>query len=159
MDGINMAHLPQNPSEATKRRNPHVWAGVVAANEARTANAVPAASDFFAQKVSGQPKKLLRQSAKPLNKLELDFLARLVGQFGANNVFAQSISFKLGNGVRFLPDFVVFYAGFVRCYETKGWMRDDAAVKIKVAASKYPQIDWYLVWRNNNQFQEQRILP
>jgi hypothetical protein len=32
--------------------------------------------------------------------------------------------------------------------ETKGFMRDDAAVKLKVAASMYPAFGWLLVTRD-----------
>ena len=51
----------------------------------------------------------------------------------------ESITFKLADGCRYTPDFVVMMPnGDLEARETKGWWRDDARVKIKCAAEKYP---------------------
>lgn len=46
---------------------------------------------------------------------------------------------KLADATFYVPDFRVVYPdGRVEFHEVKGYMRDDAAVKIKVAASVHP---------------------
>jgi len=46
-----------------------------------------------------------------------------------------------------------------RAYEVKGFMRDDAAVKLKVAASLYPWIKFHLVTRKKGEWIIQEVLP
>ena len=56
----------------------------------------------------------------------------------------EGLSFKLGNGAYFTPDFVVvlwhekFGGCMIELHEVKGHWREAARVRIKVAASKYP---------------------
>lgn len=51
----------------------------------------------------------------------------------------EGIKLKLADNTFYTPDFfVVTKDRELECRETKGFMRDDAAVKIKVAASLYP---------------------
>lgn len=61
----------------------------------------------------------------------------------------EAITLKLAADVRYTPDFLVirpFPEGSrVEVYEVKGHMRDDARVKLRVAASLYPWIQFYLV--------------
>lgn len=99
-------------------------------------------------------KRLRQQTGQKMNKLEAAFYAYLCAARPAGQVFSQAITFKLGNGVRFTPDFMVMADATnehenpvteLIAYETKGFMRDDAAVKIKVAAALYPQIRFHLV--------------
>jgi hypothetical protein len=48
-------------------------------------------------------------------------------------------TFKLAKDTRFTPDFMVMLPdGVLEAHETKGFFRDDAKVKIKVAAEKFP---------------------
>ncbi len=90
---------------------------------------------------------LRQQSGDALNGLERAFLAHLaVRKLG--EVLTQAITLKIANGVRYTPDFVeVRYSTGLIAYEVKGFMRDDAAVKIKVAASLYPWISFFLATR------------
>lgn len=106
--------------------------------------------------------KRLRQSSKPdLNKLESAFLLHLREQLGQSaTILAHDLTFRLGNGVRYTPDFVVFYGGLACCYEVKGpraW--DDAIVKLKVAPGKYPMFKWVLAWRDGGKWKLQTMLP
>ena len=97
------------------------------------------------------PAKTLRQKRGPkLNKTEAAFGEWLKSRTPAT-VRAQEITLSLGNGVRYTPDFSVTDA-FECCdfYEVKGFMRDDAAVKLKVAASKYPEFTFFLVHRDKS---------
>jgi hypothetical protein len=51
----------------------------------------------------------------------------------------QGITLKLGDDCRYTPDYFVLMADWTcECHEVKGWMRDDALVKVKVAARLYP---------------------
>lgn len=104
--------------------------------------------------------KRLRQSSAPkMNKLEQEFYEALRNsEMLCVNV--QSISFVLGNGVKYTPDFCAWNKdGTMRCFEVKGFMRDDAAVKLKVAATMFPMIKWNLVWKVGPNWREQGILP
>ncbi len=114
-----------------------------------------------------RPAKRLRQSSKPLmNKLETEFNAILqTGKmFGltVSNVRAQSIRFKLGNGIWFKPDFTcrVMETQFPMGIEVKGPHAFRGGFEnLKVAASQYPEIKWLLVWKDKGQWTFQDIFP
>lgn len=83
----------------------------------------------------------------------------------------EGITLKLGNGVRYTPDFTAWSEedpsparmGWLQCYEVKGFMRDDAAVKIKVAAALFPFFRFYLVKQKTKKqgggWSIERVLP
>lgn len=51
----------------------------------------------------------------------------------------EAMTLKLADDTRYTPDFFVMLPdGTVRFEETKGFLRDDALVKIKVAATMFP---------------------
>lgn len=51
----------------------------------------------------------------------------------------EGLTLKLGDDCRYTPDFLVIYAdGYMELHETKGFMRDDALVKLRTAARIYP---------------------
>ena len=51
-------------------------------------------------------------------------------------------------GVNYTPDFFVDYGTHMEFHEVKGFWRDDAKVKLSVAAHKYPQFRFKAVqWR------------
>ena len=97
------------------------------------------------------PAKTLRQKRGPkLNKTEAAFEAYLKARYDVEDwvLGSQNITLQLGNGVRYTPDFNAFARrGDMRpmFWEVKGFMRDDAGVKLKVAAALYPQFDFALV--------------
>lgn len=109
------------------------------------------------------PEKRLRQSSKPeMNKLESDYYTQvLLAFYKVEEVLVHDITFRLGNGVRYTPDFAVFDGQKPACYELKGPMAwDDSIVKLKVAASKYKMFRWVLVWRDEAKaWKTQEILP
>lgn len=96
-------------------------------------------------------KPTLRQKRGPkMNKTEAAFEAYLKARYDPEDwaLGSQNITLQLGNGVRYTPDFNAFSRrGDMRpmFWEVKGHMRDDAAVKLKVAAALYPQFDFALV--------------
>ena len=110
--------------------------------------------------------RLRQKQGDGMNKTERAFLEHLNSQYGPPWIHsAQSITLRLANGVRFTPDFfsVCQHAlndVIVMSWETKGHMRDDAAVKLKVAASGYRWIKFNLVTkRKGGGWDIQQILP
>lgn len=95
--------------------------------------------------------RLKQRTGPKLNKTEALFLEYLKRLHPAPaEVHPQEVTLVLANGVRYTVDFMVFLAepidGFRMIgYETKGHMRDDAAVKIKMAADRWRMIRWVLV--------------
>ena len=106
-------------------------------------------------------KARLRQKAGDgLNKTERAFLGHLKRQDCGARVYSQAITLKLANGVRYTPDFIVVDEWRLTAYEVKGFMRDDAAVKLKVAATAYPWISFHLVTkRKGGGWDIQAVLP
>lgn len=51
----------------------------------------------------------------------------------------EGITLKLGPDARYTPDFFLMLVdGTLECHETKGFRRDDAMVKLRVAAGMFP---------------------
>lgn len=125
----------------------------------------PPTSHPVVQKVSEQPKRI-RQRVKPLmNRLEQRFFDHLCQAH--KPLYAQSITFKIANGLRYTPDVFCFewhWQGDDRpvAWEVKGpWMTDDAVVKLKVFAAAYPNILVLLVWEDKatGQWLNQIVYP
>jgi len=134
-----------NHPESFKKRNPHLFGFQ---------------KEAIAAAMLGTPVKIVRQQTGPkLNKTEADFLVSLQHS-GHKTIHIQAITLLLANGVRYTPDFVCTLAGGdVFAYEVKGFMRDDAAVKIKVAAKEYPWISFCLVVKRKGGWSHQQIYP
>ena len=86
-----------------------------------------------------------------MNKLERAFWERLRDAYGYR-ASREPITLKLAGRTRYTPDFMSYMGlkkGEYACtfWEVKGFMRDDAAVKLKVAASMYLVFDFVLVTR------------
>lgn len=85
-----------------------------------------------------------RGATKPgaMNKTEARYAEQLRLRQLAGEIewFAyEAWTFKLATDTRYTPDFVVMLAGgALECHEVKGFWRDDAKVKIKIAAEKFP---------------------
>jgi len=96
-----------------------------------------------------------------LNKTERAFLeflrSRDTGWIGVQNV-----TLKIGDDCRYTPDFLVITQGWeppVVFYECKGFWRDDARVKIKVAARQFPWAKFIAVQRIKGQWRFEEIKP
>ena len=100
--------------------------------KAHTANAAP----VFSSAPSNDEAKL--------NKTER---ARLGYLFCCgHNVGIQAVTFKLGDDCRFTPDFnYITSEGRMVFEDVKGFQRDDALVKIKVAARKFSWATFLIV--------------
>ncbi len=89
---------------------------------------------------SASGKKRLRQS-RGLNKTETAFLAYLQAAYPEPRckVYSQAIRVKLANGSYYKADFMtVSKEDGIRLWETKGFMREAAALRVKSAATLYP---------------------
>lgn len=57
------------------------------------------------------------------------------------------LKFRLAKRTWFTPDFLVITEQGLEVHEVKGFMRDDANVKLKTCAEMYPWFRWFLVRR------------
>ena len=100
-----------------------------------------------------KPKAIRQHQGDGMNKWERAFLADLRSRYSGSLVsIHREVSLPIGNGVRYKVDFVVAMklsedggASIVRAFEVKGQFRSTGIVKLKVAASTYPWIQFYLV--------------
>jgi hypothetical protein len=81
-----------------------------------------------------------------MNKLEAAYAQRL-GEYGLEYHY-EAITLKLAFNTRYTPDFLVIgNDDVVEFHETKGFRREDAIVKLKVAAAKFPWFRFLLCER------------
>lgn len=77
-----------------------------------------------------------------MNKTEAAFAMRLEAQKRSGAIhdwFYEAVTFKLAHDCRYTPDFLVIESdGRLVLHETKGFMRDDALVKLRVFAKQFP---------------------
>lgn len=60
----------------------------------------------------------------------------------------EAVTFKLAYRTTYTPDFLVVYPDHFEVVEIKGFLRDDAAVKFKTAADKFPHLKWKMIrWK------------
>lgn len=124
--GLGIAHL--HPDHPGNERNRHDLAVAVTKH--------------------GLPDQPTRAPVDGMNKLERAFWERLKNEFG-ELAYREGLTFRLAGRTRYTPDFVVIEKLGVTAYEVKGFMRDDASVKLKVAASMFPLFSFVLVTRPN----------
>lgn len=119
-------------------------------------------AQVLGQQPQAKPEKRLRQKEVKMNGLELRFYEHLKKQYAGalDRIYPQGVTLLLGNGVRYTPDFThINSLGRFQFFETKGsFMRDDAAVKLKVAASTFPLCQFTLVWWKDGAWNFQYIL-
>ncbi len=93
----------------------------------------------------------VRTTVRTMNKLEGDYKARLFMQgLAGESVWFDYEPFKLrlADKTTYTPDFAVLTSkGKLEFHEVKGFMRDDAHVKLKVAAAMFP-FRFYLAQRH-----------
>jgi hypothetical protein len=81
-----------------------------------------------------------RVAASRMNKLEADFEQTFL--MGLPHGF-EELTFRLGGDCRYTPDFWVMEGdGVLALVECKGFWRDDAKAKLRVAAERYPNFRW-----------------
>ena len=112
--------------------------------------------------VAGQDKRI-RQGEKPPNKLEADWRRHQEALHPDIKFRAQAIRFRLANGAWYKPDLMAWMEGGLVCWETKGPKQAKNVARgiltIKVAATLWPELDFYLVWREKSVWKQQLVLP
>ena len=87
--------------------------------------------------------------ADRMNKLEAQYAAHLEQQRLAGQIIFwrfEAIKFRLADRTWYNPDFYVMRPdGTIEIHETKGFMQDDANVKIKATADLFPEFCFVLV--------------
>lgn len=82
------------------------------------------------------------RSVKQMNRTEAAYDLVLAARMRAGEVVwyeYEGITLKLAPDCRYTPDFAVMLAdGTIEMHECKGFMREDALVKLKVAAENFP---------------------
>jgi hypothetical protein len=79
---------------------------------------------------------------RKMNKLEAEYAQFLEARKHAREILwydFECVTLRLGDDCRYTPDFTIMLSnGEIEMHETKGFLRDDAAVKIRAAAERYP---------------------
>lgn len=93
-----------------------------------------------------------------LNKMEAEWYEVLKSR-DFEFLEPQPFGLKLGDNCRYHPDFIALKNGELVAFETKGFMRDDALVKLKAAARKFTFIRFVLVTKVEKRWVETDIEP
>lgn len=83
-----------------------------------------------------------------MNKLEqsyADFLSLLKKGGDIIDFRYEAIKFRLAERTFYTPDFLVTYPDKMECHEVKGFMEEDANVKLKVVAEMFHEFKFVLV--------------
>ncbi len=91
-----------------------------------------------------------KEPGNGMNKTERAFAANLQTAVSNNSIawwWREPFKVRLAGRTWYTPDFFVLLSPRFIAIEVKGFMRDDAAVKLKVAAETYPCFRWLLVTR------------
>lgn len=110
------------------------------------------------------PKRVTKpgKNEKGQNKTEAKFDRRLADDKHAGLIldyWFEGVKFRLADNTFLTPDFVVAMPdGSMIVYEVKGgFTREDARVKIKVAADRYPFLRWVVAKYVNREWQYELI--
>ncbi|MCR4302440.1 MAG: DUF1064 domain-containing protein [Sulfuricaulis sp.] len=70
----------------------------------------------------------------------------------------EAMTLVLAEGVRYTPDFlVVENTSRMTLIEVKGFMREAARVRLRVAVEMYPAFGWFLIWAKQGGFEPERL--
>lgn len=101
----------------------------------------------------------LKDRYECMNKLERSYAEHLDSEMGRSIVWwaYEAVKLKLADRTTFTPDFLVqSISGILAFHETKGFLRDDANVKIKVAAAQFP-MSFFMVRKIKGSWDVQEI--
>lgn len=142
------------PSESFKRRNPHLFLPP----SPKLAAQVTAAS--LIAEASPRERRLRQDQGPKLNKLETQFLRVLQVEYPTVRIRSQDRRYELGRGIWFKPDFTAMLDGQETAWETKGPHAFRGGLEnLKVAARVWPEVNWFLVWRDKEtgQWKRQKV--
>lgn len=102
-----------------------------------------------------------RHVAGVRNQTEIAFEGQLMARKFAGEILSfefEGVKLRIGDRCWYTPDFVCWLAGGgMIAYEVKGHWEDDARVKIKAAASRYPQIRFIAVKKTRSGWEMEEI--
>lgn len=111
----------------------------------------------------GPVKAKARRVPGRMNKTEAAWALQLEAERRDGAVLAyhfEAVTFKVGDDCRYTPDFFVVLAdGSIRFDEIKGFIRDDALVKVKVAARMFPWFTFRVVRRVKGAWDVKEVQP
>ena len=100
------------------------------------------------------------RSQEGMNRTEAAYAVQLELLQRGEHLFRwdfQPVKLRLADRTFYTPDFrVILCTGEEEYHEVKGFMRDDAAVKIKVAAEQHPY-PFFLVQKSKHGFTKERV--
>lgn len=91
-----------------------------------------------------------------MNKTEQRYAALLEATKRSGEIVEyryEAVKFKLAPNTFYTPDFMVIYPDRIEFHEIKGFQRDDAMVKFKAIADKFPEFVWKMLTLKDKQFQ------
>ena len=65
----------------------------------------------------------------------------------------EAIKFILAPNTSYTPDFQVIFEDRIAFVEVKGFLREDANIKFKVVAEKFPEFEWEMVRLNKGKWE------
>jgi len=87
-----------------------------------------------------------------LERRYADYLYRLQLRKEIVSYMYEPFGLRLADKTFYHPDFLVIYPGHFEIHETKGFLRDDANVKIKVAAKMFSFWNFKMIFWKNKQW-------
>jgi len=101
---------------------------------------------------------------KCMNKLESAYASYLEALVHSKNVIRwrfEPLKLRIGRAAYYKPDFMVVVGSFghekIELHETKGFWREAARVRIKVAADLFPEFEFIGVQRKGGEWTEERF--
>jgi hypothetical protein len=104
-----------------------------------------------------------RIKEKGMNKTEKEFSELLEEAARKGEILRwqfEEVTLKIAPSTRYIPDFIaVLPNGDWQVFEIKGHLEDDAAVKFKAAAEKYPEMSFHMLKKQRGQWVTVYNLP
>jgi hypothetical protein len=98
-----------------------------------------------------------------MNKTETRMAVRLEAERAVGTVLRfdfEALTLRLADRVRYTPDFFVVYPGHLGFVEVKGgYVREDARIKLAVAARVYPMFRFVLAQWKGGAWSESEVRP
>lgn len=126
-----------------------------------TSKRIVAQGEVIAPVGTGQPARpsISTDEAK-LNKTERAFLEYLRYTAQVKCLHVMSVTLKLAFDCRLTPDFSYYSEGGQLTFiDVKGWQREDALIKMKVAARTFPEWRFVIVKRIKGAWKFEEIKP
>ena len=96
----------------------------------------------------GLGKAARRKAPGTMNGMERAFYETMKSWAGIAAVEYEAVTFKLAPDTRYTPDFYVLRdSGTIQFYECKGFEFQHSMVKVKVAAARFPEFEFFMVRR------------